>query len=112
MRTFYAREISIGLDDRFVEELRRLLCPDTCAGFMEDIHQGVDIGLGETPAEISACSGTRDPLGSQDIEIDFIVARRFEVFDGSPSSSTRPLPTFTPVWVATGNSRVRTTTSA
>ena len=58
-----------------------MLGPDPQAGLIESVHQGHDIGLTEATTEVPCRGGVGDSFGSQSIEIDFIVAPQFEVFD-------------------------------
>ena len=72
---------AIGVQDRFLEELGWLLGPDSQAGLIDGVHQGHDIGLTEAATEVPGSGGVGDSFGSQSIEIDFVVAPQFEVFD-------------------------------
>ncbi len=72
---------AIGVQNRFLEELGGLLGPDPQAGLIDGVHQGHDIGLSEAAAEVAGSGGIGDALGSQGVEIDFVVAPQFEVFD-------------------------------
>jgi hypothetical protein len=58
-----------------------LLCPDTEAGIIDDVHQDLDVGWGEAPAEIARGGGVGNSLGAQGVEIDLVVAPKFKVFD-------------------------------
>jgi hypothetical protein len=53
---------------------------------IDGVHQGEDVGLGETAAEVPLGGWVRDSLGSQRIEVDLIVAPQFEVFDALAAS--------------------------
>ena len=72
---------AIGVQDRLLEELVRLLSPDPQPRFIDGVHQGEDIGLGEAAAEVPGGGRVGDSFGSQGIEVDLIVAPQFEVFD-------------------------------
>ncbi len=81
-----AHDSSIGAHDRLLEELLRLLSPDSEPGLIDGVHQGEDVALGETAAEVPLGGRVRDSLGSQRIEVDLIVAPQFEVFDALAAS--------------------------
>ena len=72
---------AIGIDDRFVEELGRLLGPDAQPRPINEIHQVQDVGYREAAAEIADRGRVWDTLGSDRIEVDHIVAPQFQVFD-------------------------------
>ena len=73
---------AIGVQDRLIEKLVRLLSPDPQPRFIDGVHQGEDIGLGrEAAAEVPGGRRVGDSFGSQSIEVDLIVASQFEVFD-------------------------------
>ena len=48
---------------------------------IDGVHQGHDIGLTEATTEVPGSGGVGDAFGSQSVEIDFVVAPQFEVFD-------------------------------
>ena len=48
---------------------------------MIDVHQGDDIGLGETAAEVPGGGRVGNSLGSQGVEVDLVIAPQFEVLD-------------------------------
>jgi hypothetical protein len=81
-----ADERTINVEDRLGEEGRRLLCPDPHSRFVNCVHQGDDIGLGETTAEIFLCSWVGKSLSAQGIEINFIVASQLDVLDSLSAS--------------------------
>ena len=49
--------------------------------FIDGVHQGEDIGLGEAAAEVAGGGRVGDAFGSQGVEVDLVVAPQFEVFD-------------------------------
>src|SRR5271163_537597 len=71
----------IGVHKRFLEEFRGLLGPDPQARFIDGVHQGLNVGLGETAAEVPFGGGVGDPLGAQSVEKDFIVAPQFDMLE-------------------------------
>ena len=72
---------AIGVHDRLVEELGRLLRPDPQTDSIEDVHQGDDIGLGETAAEVPGGGRVGNSLGSQGVEVNLVITPQFEVLD-------------------------------
>ena len=73
---------AVGVEDRLVEELAGLLGPDPQPRLVDGVHQGEDVGLGgEAAAEVACGRGIGEPLGSEGIEIDLIVASSLDVFD-------------------------------
>ena len=74
-------EATIGLEDRLGEELGWLLGPDPQPRLVDRGHQGQDVVLGETAAEVAGGGRVRDALGSQRVEVDLVVAPQFEVLD-------------------------------
>ena len=53
-------EGAISVQNRLVEELARLLGPDSLTGFIDRIHQGHDIELTEATAEVPGSRGIGD----------------------------------------------------
>ena len=77
---------AIGIQDRFVEELGRLLSPDPEPSLVDGVHQAQDVGFGEAAAEVPGGGGVGNALGTQGVEIDLVVASQFEMLDpGAPS---------------------------
>src|SRR5271157_2343121 len=74
-------EGAVSVQNRKVEELRRLLGPDTLASLVDGVCQIHDVGLTKAAAEVAGGRGIGDALGAQGIEIDFVVAPQFDVFD-------------------------------
>src|SRR5208282_4097567 len=74
-------EGAIALDDRLGKELGGLLGPDPQPRFIDGVHQGHDIMLGEAAAEIPGGGGVGDPHGAQGVEINLVVAPQFEMLD-------------------------------
>jgi hypothetical protein len=72
---------AVGVEESFLEKVVGLLGPDAEAGTIDDIHQSLDVGWYETPAEITLGGGIGYSLGAQGIEIDFVVATQFEMFE-------------------------------
>ena len=72
---------AIGVQNRFFEELGRLLSPDTLAGFIDRVHQGHDIHPTKSAAEVAGSRGIGDALGAQGVEINLVVPPQFEVFE-------------------------------
>ena len=56
-----------------------MLGPDAEAGTIEDVHQSLDVGWYETPAEITLGGRVGNSLGAQGVEIDLVVAPKFNV---------------------------------
>jgi hypothetical protein len=76
------RDGAIGVQDRLIEKLVRLLSPDPQPRFIDGVHQREDIGLGsEAAAEVPGGGRVWDSFGSQSIEVNRIVASQFEVFE-------------------------------
>ena len=48
---------------------------------MDGVHQGEDVVPGEAAAEVAGGGRVGDPLGPESIEVDLVVAARFEMFD-------------------------------
>ena len=57
-----------------------LLGPDAEAGTIEDVHQSLDVGWYEAPTEITLGGGIGNALGAKGVEIDLVVAPKFNVF--------------------------------
>jgi hypothetical protein len=72
---------AIGVQNCFLKELGWLLGPDPQAGLIDGVHQVHDIGLTEATTEVAGSGGVGDSFGSQSIQIDFVVAPQFGVFN-------------------------------
>jgi hypothetical protein len=48
---------------------------------IEDVHQVDDIGLSELAAKIPGRGRVGNSFGSQSVEVDLVIAQRFEVLD-------------------------------
>jgi hypothetical protein len=72
---------AVGVEESFLQELIGLLGPDAEAGTIDDVHQSLDIGRHEAPAEITLGGGIGNSLGAQGVEIDFVVATQFKMFE-------------------------------
>jgi hypothetical protein len=59
-----------------------LLLPDEETFVVDDIHEGVDVGVFKATQEIAGGGGIGDALGPKEVEIGFVVAEEFEVVDG------------------------------
>ena len=75
---FYHR--SVGFDNGFLEERLGLLSPDFLSCFVEDIHQLVDRGPVEASTEVTGGSWIGNALRTEGIEVVFIVASQFQMF--------------------------------
>jgi hypothetical protein len=78
---------AVGVEKSFLEKVVGLLGPDAEAGTIDDIHQSLDVGWYEAPAEITRGGGIGYSLGAQGVEIDFVVAPQFKVFDPLPAGN-------------------------
>src|SRR5512135_538783 len=67
----------------FVEERLGLLFPDPQPGPVEDVHQPLDIGLGEAPAEVPGGGRIGDAVGPEGIQVDLVVAADLEVLQAT-----------------------------
>jgi len=76
-----ADESSVDVDDRFCEEGRGLLCPDSCSRQINSVHQIDYIGFGKAPTEVPFGGWVGEALGAQGIEIDLVIASQFDVLD-------------------------------
>src|SRR5208282_1937798 len=72
---------AVGVEESFLEKVVGLLGPDAEAGTIDGVHQSLDVGWYEAPAEITLGGGIGYSLGAQGVEIDFVVAPQFKVFD-------------------------------
>src|SRR5512135_288735 len=70
---------AVGIDEGFLEELLGLLLPDPQPGLVADVHQRLDIALGEAAAEVAGGGRVGDALGPQGIEEHLVVASGFNV---------------------------------
>ena len=70
---------------RFVEKRLRLLMPDSQPDCVGRIHQALHVGNLKSPAEVPRRGRIRNPLRSQRIQVHFIVAPQFDVFQTRPS---------------------------
>jgi len=66
--------IGIGLDDRHVEELRRLPAPYLDADLVDGVHELLDVGRGEPPAEVARRGGVVNARGADGVEVVLLVA--------------------------------------
>ena len=57
--------------------------PDPQSGLVEDVHQLLDVGLGEAAAEVPGGGGVGDALGPEGVEVDLVVAPDFEVLEAA-----------------------------
>ena len=76
-----ADQRAVGVDDRLVEELRRLHGPDAAAGPVEGLHQVQDVGHAEPAAEVALGGGVGDAVGAHRVEVDLVVAPQLDVLD-------------------------------
>src|ERR1700678_937436 len=72
---------AVGVEESFLEKVVGLLGPDAEAGTIEDVHQSLDVGWYEAPTEITLGGGIGNSLGAQSVEIDLVVAPKFNVFN-------------------------------
>jgi hypothetical protein len=72
-------ERAVGVEDGQVKEAGGLVSPDADANIVIDILQGIDVGLGEAPAEVARCGWIRDALSAKCVEVIDIVASQFDV---------------------------------
>ena len=72
---------AVGVEESFLEELIGLLGPDAEAGTIDGVHQSLDVGRHEAPAEITFGGGIGNSLGAQGVEIDLVVATQFKMFE-------------------------------
>ena len=73
---------AIGVQDRLIEELLRLLSPDPQPRFIDgDSSSRGHRPRSEAAAEVPGGGRVWDSFGSQGIEVDLVVAPQFEVFD-------------------------------
>jgi len=73
-------EGAVGVDERLVEEAVGLLLPGPRPGLVEDVHQPLDVALGEAATEVTGGGRVGDALGPQGVEVDLVVASDLEVF--------------------------------
>src|ERR1700677_4723633 len=71
---------AVGVEESFLEKVVGLLGPNAEAGTIDDVHQSLDVGWYEAPAEITCGRWVGNSLGAQGVEIDFVVATQFKVF--------------------------------
>jgi hypothetical protein len=48
---------------------------------IDGVHEGHDVGFGEASAEVAFGGGVGKPLGAQGVEVNLVVASKFEMFD-------------------------------
>jgi len=70
---------AIGLDEGVLQEGVGLLLPDLDPLLVDNALQRVDVGGVEAAQEIPGGGGIGDALGTQDIEIGFVVAEQLQV---------------------------------
>ena len=80
------RERSVGVDDRFPEELPRLLLPNPNPAAIDPRHQALDIVARETSTEIPGRGRVRDALGAESGQIDLVLAESLEVLEAVAAS--------------------------
>src|SRR6202021_5638 len=73
----------IGLDNGLLKEGSRLPLPHQQAFAVDHVHQFVNVTGRETSQEIASGGGIGDPLGTQEVEVGFVITEQFEVIDGS-----------------------------
>ena len=71
---------AVGLQHGLLEEALRLLPPDLHAGLVEDLLQAVDVRGGEAAAEVALRGRIGNAPGPQRVEVAFVVAQEFQVF--------------------------------
>ena len=76
-------ERPVGVDERLVEEGVGLLLPGPQPGLVEDVHQPLDVGLGEAAAEVPGGGRVGDAFGPEGVEVDLVVAADFEVLQAA-----------------------------
>ena len=69
----------VGVDDRFLEEGRRLLAPHLPPRGVEDLHQHVDRGEVEAPAEVARRGRVGNPPRAQGVQIRLVITPQFQV---------------------------------
>ena len=72
---------AVGVEESFLEELVGLLGPDAEADTIDGVHQSLDVGRHEAPAEITFGGGIGNSLGAQGVEIDLVVATQLKMFE-------------------------------
>ena len=72
---------AVGVEESFLEELIGLLGPDVEADTIDGVHQSLDVGRHEAPAEITFGGGIGNSLGAQGVEIDLVVATQLKMFE-------------------------------
>ena len=76
-------ERAVGVDEGLLEEVGGLLLPDPQPGLVEDLHEPLDVGLGEASAEVAGGGGVGDACGPEGVEVDLVIAADFEVLDAA-----------------------------
>ena len=71
---------AIHVDDGLLKELLGLPPPDLQPCFVEGLHQVANVVRREAAAEVVGRGRVGDAVGSQGVEIHFIVAAQFEIF--------------------------------
>ena len=72
---------TVGLNDRFIEKTSRLLLPHLDANIIDRLLQSFDIARREPPTKVARRGRIGNTLGTQGIEIHFIVAQQLKVFE-------------------------------
>ena len=78
---------AVGVDDGFLEERLGLLPPDLQPRGVEDRLQAEDGGRIEAAAEVARRGRVGDAAGTQGVEVRFVVAQQFQVFQAGPPAS-------------------------
>jgi hypothetical protein len=76
-----ADEGAVHVEDGPPEEVDGLLGPGLDPGVVEDVLKGVDVGLGEASAEVAGGGGVGNAGGAESVEVDLVVAAKFEVLE-------------------------------
>ena len=69
----------IDINNRLIEERAILLLPNIDSGFVDRLHQQVDVGLLETTTEVASSGWIRNGIGTHRIEESRVVSKPFKM---------------------------------
>ncbi len=72
---------AVDVDVGFAQEAAGLLLPDFLANGVDAVLEGADVGLGKATGEVAGGGGAGGALGTQAVEVAFVLAQPLHVFE-------------------------------
>ena len=72
---------AVGVDESFLKELGGLLGPDAEAGFIDGVHQGLNVDFVETAAEVPFGGRVGNAPGAEGVEKDLVIAPQLDMLE-------------------------------